>query len=290
MVEKDLLAGKRCLLTGATAGIGEAAASELAAMGAELIIVGRNEEKCKRVLEKIKAKHPTGAGNYLVADLSNREEVLRLAKEFRNQYDSLDILINNAGAIFFEDIKSSDGIEMTWALNHFGYFWLTLELLDCLKNAPSARIINVSSAAHQRGRLSENIVDEHNSFGYATYANTKLANVLFTKELSSRLAQDNITVNALHPGIVSTNFAKNKGILGQLLVMASSIFAISPEEGARTMIYLASDPKVQTESGKYFVKEKEKQTSSAARSAELASRVWDASEKLTAEIDERRAN
>lgn len=280
--------GKVCLITGATAGIGEVAAIEIAKMGADVVFTARNEARAKNTLAKLEAVASENHCSYLLADLSSREQTLRLASEFKSKFNRLDVLINNAGAIFFNDQKSCDGIEMTWALNHFGYFWLTLELLDLIKASAPSRIINVSSAAHKRATLaSENLVDPKNSFSYFTYGNTKLANVLFTVELAKMLEETGVTVNALHPGVVATNFGANNGIGGRLFNMVSGVFAITCEEGAKTIIYLATSPDVENVTGKYFVEEKEARTSNRSKDKALAERLWSISEKITQETDAR---
>lgn len=280
--------GKVCLITGATAGIGEVAAIEIARKGADVIFIARNESRAKSTLAKIQAAASGNHCSYILADLSSREQTLRAAAEFKSKFDRLDVLINNAGAIYFNDQKSCDGIEMTWALNHFGYFWLTLELLDLLKASAPSRIINVSSAAHKRATFaSENLVDPKNSFCYFTYGNTKLANVLFTNELATMLEGSGVTVNALHPGVVATNFGGNNGVAGQLFKTVSHMFSISCEEGARTIIYLATSPDVEKVSGKYFVEEKEARTSSRSKDKALAERLWSISKKMTEETDAR---
>ncbi len=278
--------GKRCLITGGTAGIGEAAAVALSKMGGDVVIVGRSDERCKNSLKKMSDTNGGGDLGYLVADLSSRWQVLKLAGEFRKKYDRLDVLVNNAGAIFFGNDQSVDGIEMTWALNHFGYFWLTLELLDLLKNSAPARIVNVSSAAHQRARLNRSaLIDKRNNFAYFTYGNTKLANLLFTAELARRLDGKGITVNALHPGVVATRFGANNGFMGSIYNVVTGTFGISCEEGARTIVYLASSPDVANVSGKYFVKERQVASSKQALDLELAKALWKESEQVTAKID-----
>lgn len=278
--------GKRCLITGATAGIGEVAAIDLAGRGADVVIVGRNEQKCKATLEKMKATGGGGDLSYLVADLSSYAQVNKLAADYRTKFDKLNILINNAGAIFFSDERSVDGLEMTWALNHFGYYWLTMDLLDVIKASAPARIINVSSAAHQRARLNKDKpIDEKNSFAYFTYGNTKLANVLFTKELARQLEGTGVTVNALHPGVVATRFGANNGIPGTLFNLATSFIAITCEAGAKTIIYLATSPDVENVTGKYFVKEREVNSSGPSKDPALATALWNASEEVTRKVN-----
>lgn len=281
--------GKRCLLTGATAGIGEVAAIRLAALGYDVVIVGRDERRCQSSLERMKATQGGGDLAYLVADLSSREAVVKLARSYKEKFDRLDILINNAGAVFFDDRRSVDGLEMTWALNHFGYFWLTNELIDLIRNSSPARIINVSSDAHKRSRLSlDTLIDKSNKVPYFTYGNSKLANILFTTELARRLESDGVTVNALHPGMVATRFGTNNGIPGQIFNLVTGVFSITSEEGAKTVVYLATSPEVESVTGKYFYKEKEAKPSRVALDGDLAQQLWRKSELETNAIDELR--
>jgi retinol dehydrogenase 12 len=277
---------KRCLITGATAGIGEVAAIALAKDNYDVVIVGRNESKCKATLAKMKETGGTGDLDYLVADLSSRKSVLELADEYREKYDGLDILINNAGAVFFKDERSADDLEMTWALNHFGYFWLTESLLDLIARSSAARIINVSSDAHKRARLNRSqCIDKVNRVPYFTYGNSKLANLLFTFELARKFEGKRVTVNALHPGMVATNFGANNGIPGRIFNLLTCFFAISSEAGARTIIYLATSPAVENVSGKYFVKEKVETSSSESQDISLAKELWKQTEDVTKTID-----
>lgn len=278
--------GKRCLITGATAGIGEVAAVEIARQGADVVIVGRNENRCKNTIAKMIATTGGGDLSYIVADLSSRESVIELARKYKAKYDRLDVLVNNAGAVFFKDERSVDGLEMTWALNHFGYFWLTEELLDVIKASAPSRIINVSSDAHKRARLNpERCIDEKNRVPYFTYGNSKLANILFTVELSKRLADTSVTANSMHPGVVSTNFGANNGIPGRIFNLMTAFVSITAEEGAKTIVYLATSPEVDGVSGNYFVKEKVVASSKQSQDAQLARKLWQQSEQKTREID-----
>ncbi|MDZ4834038.1 MAG: SDR family oxidoreductase [Candidatus Melainabacteria bacterium] len=277
---------KRYLVTGATAGIGAVTAVELAKQNYDVVIVGRNEARCQATLQHMKDTGGTGDLSYLVADLSSRKDVLKLAAEYKAKFDSLDVLINNAGAVFFNDRRSADNIEMTWALNHFGYFWLTAELLDLLKQSPSARIINVSSDAHKRARLNrEQCVDRVNKVPYFTYGNSKLANLLFTFELARRLEGTGIIVNALHPGVVATNFGANNGIPGRIFNLLTTFVAITCEAGARTILYLATSADVAKVTGKYFVKEKIERSSRQSQDILLAKHLWQQSEEVTRSLD-----
>lgn len=282
--------GKTILLTGATAGIGEVAALELARRGATIVGVGRNPAKCTAVAERIRRETGNAQVDFLVADLSVQSQVRRVAAEFRQRYDRLDVLINNAGAYYFQREVSADGIEMTWALNHLAYFLLTNLLLDMLKASAPARIINVSSDAHQAGAI--NLADPEGKQKYngmRAYAQSKLANILFTYELARRLAADpttsGITVNTLHPGFVDSNFANNnftswRRPLGWLFGGIRRVIGLSPQEGAATMIYLASDPAVATVTGQYFVKQQRAKSSAASHDATVAGRLWTVSEQM----------
>lgn len=283
-----MMKGKRCLITGATAGIGEVAAIDLAKRDCDVVIVGRNEARCQATLAKMKATGGNGDLSYLVADLSSRKAVLELANQYRSKYDRLDVLINNAGAVFFNDQRSADNIEMTWALNHFGYFWLTEELLDLVKKTPGSRIINVSSDAHKRARLNrENCIDKVNKVPYFTYGNSKLANLLFTFELARRLEGSGVTVNALHPGVVATNFGANNGIPGRIFNLLTTFIAITSEAGARTIIYLATSPDVADITGKYFVKEKIERSTRESQDVPLSRLLWAQSTAITESIDQK---
>jgi NAD(P)-dependent dehydrogenase (short-subunit alcohol dehydrogenase family) len=276
------LKGKRMMVTGATSGIGEVTALELARQGAEVIVVSRNEDRCLNTVEKIKRETQIPEVSYLVADLSSQEEIRSLVDGFQSQYDTLDVLVNNAGAFFWERRESVDGIEMTFALNHLNYFLLTNLLLDTLKASAPARIINVSSDAHRGQEMDfEDLQGEEGYQHFKAYRQSKLANVLFTYELDRRLAGTGVTVNAVHPGFVSTNFARQGSSLVRFLMPVLHLFALSPEKGAETSIYLASSPEVAGVSGKYFTKKEPVSSSPASYDQEAAKRLWDISAEMT---------
>src|SRR5687768_6952035 len=201
--------GKICLVTGGTNGIGKSTALELARMGATVVIVGRDAQKTSQVVEEIRAASGNKNVDSLLADLSSQQEVRRLANEFKSKYSHLHVLLNNAGGFFMRRQLSVDGIEMTFALNHLAYFLLTNLLLDTMKASSPARIINVSSDAHAGGKIAFDNLEGEREYSASTYGNSKLANILFTVELSRRLEGTGVTVNALHPGFVSTGFGKN---------------------------------------------------------------------------------
>ncbi len=270
--------GKVCLITGATSGIGAETARVLAKMGATIAIVGRSPSKCADTADRIKTETGNSKVDYLIADLSSLNEIRRLAKEFRTRYARLDVLINNAGGLFLKRQTTVDGLELTFALNHLAYFLLTNLLLDALKaNAPS-RIVNVSSLAHVGARI--DFANLHFQ-GWQGYKRSKLANLMFTYELAGRLEGTGVTVNALHPGLVASNFGMNNGRVYRAVRPLISLFSISNEKGARTSIYLASSPEVERVSGKYFVRCMPVRSSEASYDHAAAARLWQVSASLT---------
>ncbi|MDX2076576.1 MAG: SDR family oxidoreductase [bacterium] len=284
--------GKICLVTGATNGIGEVTAHELAKMGATVVIVGRNPQKTAQVVADIKAKSGNPNIDSIVADLSYGADVMNVANTFKSRYNRLDVLVNNAGAVIFTQETSKDGLEMTFALNHMSYFTLTNALLDLIiaSGTPTqkARIVNVSSSLHASSPLDFNDLQTINPFnGYKAYCRSKLMNVMFTKELDKRLQSQNapVTVNALHPGVVKTGFARNntKGIFGVMISLFMPIllfWRITPEQGAKTQLYLASSPEVEGVSGKYFDKSKVVPSSPASLVEADWVQLWAMSEQI----------
>jgi NAD(P)-dependent dehydrogenase (short-subunit alcohol dehydrogenase family) len=274
---------KTCLVTGATSGIGEITARELARMGARVIVVGRSPERCAATTERIRAETGAMAVESMVADLSSQAEVRRLAEEVCGRCDRLDVLVNNAGGMYLDRRESVDGIELTLALNHLSYFLLTNLLLDRLKSSAPARIVNVASDAHQGGRIDfDDIQRRKNYGGWGAYQQSKLANVLFTYELARRLEGTGVTANTLHPGFVRTNFFANfNGWPGIVTKLGASLIAITPEEGARTSIHLASSPDVEGVTGQYFVKSRPARSSGRSHDRAAAERLWRLSEELT---------
>jgi NAD(P)-dependent dehydrogenase (short-subunit alcohol dehydrogenase family) len=217
----------------------------------------------------------------LLADLSVQAQVHQLAEAVQRRFNRLDVLLNNAGALFTKRLVSADGLEMTLALNHLGYFLLTRLLLDTLKASAPARIINVASNAHHGARI--NFVDvqgEHHYGGWRAYCQSKLANILFTYELASRLEGTGITANAVHPGFVATGFGRNNRGLVALFMRLAQLTALSPERGAETLIYLAASPEVAGVTGKYFVNKRPVQSSPMSYHAATAQRLWQLSEQL----------
>lgn len=273
--------GKICLITGGTNGIGKSTAQALAGMGATVVVTGRNAAKIAGVVDEIRA----GSGNQnvdsLLADLSSQQEVRRLAREFKQKYGRLHVLVNNAGAAFMQRQLSVDGIEMTFALNHLAYFLLTHLLLDTLKASAPARIINVSSGAHTSGKIEFDNLQGERSYGFGAYPNVKLATILYTGELARRLGGTGVTVNALHPGLTATGFGKNNGkVMAALVGIFAPLFMRSPAKGAGTSIYLASSRDVEGVTGKYFYDSQITRAAAQATDHAVARKLWDVSAEM----------
>ena len=274
--------GQVCLVTGATAGIGLVTARELARKGARVILVGRSLERCSRAADEIRAQAATTSVEWLVADLSSQVDIRRLADQVRSRTSRLDVLVNNAGGIFPKRQESADGIEMTLALNHLSYFLLTNLLRPLLEQSAPARVVSVASDAHKGVKIEFDDVAGKNRYGgWRAYQQSKLANILFTYELARRLDGTRVTANTLHPGFVRTGILRDGGVLGWLLRRAADVVALSPEEGAKTSVYLASSPDVAAVSGRYFVKERPVESSPQSRDASAALRLWRLSEEMT---------
>ena len=273
--------GKVCLVTGATDGIGKVSARVLAELGAKVIIVGRNPEKSAIVLAELRSISGNENIDLLIVDLAVMQEVRDLAEQVISRYDRIDVLLNNAGGYFTKHEITSDGLEMTFALNHMSYFLLTNKLMELLKYSAPARIVNVSSDAHYGVDIEfENLNGEQEYKAWKAYQKSKLANVLFTYELLKKVP-GNITVNCLHPGFVATNFGHNNGgFFGPVLKIAQRISAIDPEEGAKTSIFLCSAPEVKGVSGKYFYKCQPKTSSRESRNMDTGKRLWQISSDI----------
>jgi NAD(P)-dependent dehydrogenase (short-subunit alcohol dehydrogenase family) len=279
------LHGKTVLITGATSGIGAAAARGIARAGARTVLAGRNQNSCRLAAEAVRRATGNTNVDFLVGDLSSQREIRDLAEEFRGRFGSLDVLVNNAGAIFKRREISVDGLEMTFAVNHLAYFLLTLLLLDLLRTSPAGRIIVVSSHAHEGAELDFNDLQSEQKYSRLdAYGRSKLANLLFTYELARRLRGTGVTVNALTPGAVATGLGSNNGWLKakvRNLVFLAKGSMIMPEMGAKTSVYLAGSPELQGVTGSYFREEKAIPSSPASRDPEAAARLWEMSEQLT---------
>lgn len=289
----DTMNGRIVMVTGATSGIGEVTARELARKGATTILVARNEAKAQRTVAQIKENTDNPNVEYMIADLSVMDEVRKLAADFQAKYDQLHILVNNAGMMFTDYQKTADGYERTFALNHLNYFLLTNLLLDTIKASGEpdhyARIVNVSSDAHQFPRdLNFDELHQPKNYGaMRAYGESKLENIMFTYELARRLAKEGayVTANVLHPGAVATGFGRNNsGFMGTLSKIAVTLLAPlmkSADAGAETSIYLASSPEVEGISGAYFDNCKMKESSPLSKREDYWQRLWAVSEELT---------
>lgn len=283
-----MLNGKTILITGATSGIGQIAALELARSGAEVVIASRSASKCQATVQMIQTQTGNTNVSYIAADLSTLAGMRQAAETFLSRHTQLHVLLNNAGGLFNQREVTTDGYEMTLALNHLSYFVVTNLLLNTLKataaTAGEARIINVSSSAHymSRGINFDDLQHTKRYFGFSVYSETKLMNVLFTNELARRLQGTNVTANSLHPGFVQTGFGKNNvGWLMRLFGVISGRMAITPEQGAQTSIHLAASPDVKGISGKYWTASKQETPGKLALDTQLQEKLWRVSEALT---------
>jgi retinol dehydrogenase-14 len=276
------IGGKVVLITGGTSGIGQAAATALAGMGANVVITGRNAERGKQALQEIREESGNDRVELILADLAVQDKVRRLAQEFREHHDRLDVLVNNAGLMLSERTETSDGIETQLAINHLAPFLLTNLLLDLLKESAPSRIVTVSSDGHRWGKLDLDDLQSRTRYrGMQVYGTTKLANIMFTYELAERLEGTGVTANCMHPGGVNTNFGNKQGGPMNLLFRLFKPFMRTPEQGADTLVYLASSPEVEGMTGKYLADRKVKAASNAAYDESTRKRLWEASEELT---------
>ena len=277
---KSILKDKICLITGATSGIGKATAKALAKMGATIVFISRSEARGEKTQQELIKKTKNPNITYIVADLSSLTQVAHAAEEFKNTYPYLNCLINNAGVYLHKRQFSVDGIEMTFAVNHLSHFLLTNLLLDKLKEGAPSRIINVSSAAHVDAELdlTDLNYEKRKYQGFAAYKASKLANILFTYKLAKILKGTKITVNAVHPGVVRTNIARQRKIVG--LIWKMMPFFISPDKGAETTVYVATHPELENVTGKYFVNKKITPSSPLSYNETLQNELWTISEKM----------
>ena len=277
--------GKTCLVTGATSGIGAATALELARLGATVLVAGRDAARCRARAETIRRE--TGARvEEVVADLASQGQVRRMAAEVAGRFSRLDVLVNNAGTVLFERTLTPDGLETTFAVNYLSHFLLTTLLLERLAATPSSRVVCLSSSAHGGGRIEfDNLQGERRYERLDAYARSKLALLMFTYELARRRKGAPPTANALHPGIVATDLGADNGLVrGWLRVRVRNLVdrsMITPEEGARTVVHLASSPDVEGVTGRYFDQGREVRSSPASYDEAVARRLWEVSEELT---------
>jgi len=275
---------KLCVITGATSGIGLAAAEGLARLGARLALVGRDPSRAEAALARLRSRVPGLRASTHLADLARLADVRRLARDLTAAYPAIDVLVNNAGAIFQRRSLTEEGIERTFALNHMAYFVLAEKLRERLAAAPGARIVNVASGAHRGAAMDfDDLNLEHGYTGWKAYQRSKLANILFTRELSRRLSGTGVIANCLHPGFVASRFGdNNRGLFRWGIDIAKRFAARSPEKGAETVIYLASAPEVRETTGLYFEDLTPATPSSAACDDEAARGLWAASEGIAA--------
>ena len=272
--------GKVCVVTGATSAIGKAAAAALAVLGATVVLVGRDRGRTEAAAAEI---GPAGASppRAEVADLASLEQVRGLAEKVAG-LERIDVLINNAGLVLGERRITPDGLEHVFALNHLAPFLLTSLLLPKMTASAPARVVTVTSDAHSAARLDLSDPNlEHGWDSWRSYANSKLANILFTRELARRLDGTGVTANCAHPGMVRTGFGRDSRPLLKLGITIARPFMLSPERGADTIVYLASSPDVAGQTGGYYVKRQRREPSAAARDDAAARELWELSEKLT---------
>jgi NAD(P)-dependent dehydrogenase (short-subunit alcohol dehydrogenase family) len=267
------------VITGATSGIGQVAAVRLAERGARIVFVARDSTRAEALLTQLRSANPHVAHSWHLADLSQIDAMRRVSDEIALREAHIDVLINNAGAAFMRRTRTADGLAASFALNHLAYFVVTLRLIDRLRGTPGARIICTASRAH---RLAEFDSERLQRDGVRGYALSKLCNLLFVRRLSQLLAGHDISVNALHPGFVATRIADNNGFFWRTLMRwRKATHGRTPEEGARTIVYLAESAEVAEQSGLYFVDCMPAEPSAAARSDADAQRLWQLSSQLT---------
>jgi len=274
--------GRICIVTGASSGIGQATALGLARMGATVVLVCRNRERAETTLRTIRLATGNDTIDFLLADLSSQAEIHRLAQDLLTRYPQIHVLVNNAGVINRKRTTTADGIETVFAVNHLAYFLLTHLLLERLTNSGSARIVNVASDAHRWGILDFDDLQNARTYrALRVYGQSKLCNILFTRELARRIAGVGVTATCVHPGGVVTGLGWNNGWWAILIAKALRPFLRTPEQGADAVVYLATSPEVAGISGKYFYNRREIQPSSVAQDDNAAKRLWQLSAELT---------
>lgn len=277
--------GKLVVVTGGTSGIGRVAAAELAARGARIVLIARDRARAAQALADIDRAGPGIAHRAVYADLASIAETRRVAAEIAAAEPRIDVLINNAGALFNRRQLSPDGLELTFAVNHMAYFVLTEGLKQTLLGSSPARIVNTASSSHKGARLDfDDLQSERAYSGFKAYGRSKLCNILFTRELARRLKGSEVTANCLHPGFVATRFGDRSGGLVQALLPIAKLGAVNPKKGAATLVYLASSPRVASMSGRYFYRKNPETPSAEALDDAAAARLWAESERLEAAV------
>lgn len=285
MAEKETQTVPTAIVTGANSGIGKVTARELARKGYRIIIICRNREKAERAKQEIIFATENQHVEYLLCNLDRMDEVRETVARIREKLDAVDLLVNNAGIVADSTRQTTDdGYEITFAVNHLAYFLLTNELLPLLKRSESARIINVASEAHRAGKFDPENLQLRN--GYTTvkaYGNSKLFNIMFTRELARRLEGSTVTTYSLHPGAVSTNLASDSHSLFGWIFNMGKLFMLSPEKGARTTLWLCTEEGIESKSGGYFKNRKEVKPSRIARDDRACRQLWEMTEELLGE-------
>jgi retinol dehydrogenase 14 len=275
------MGGKVALVTGGTSGIGKATAMALAAMGADVVVVGRDRERGEKAAAEIRSQ-TGGKVDLALADLASQAGVRELAEGFRSRYDRLDVLVNNAGLVQSTRTETADGLETTFATNHLAPFLLTNLLLDLLKKSAPSRVVTVSSEAERWGNIDFDDLQSKKKYrGFPVYGMTKLANIMFTYELAERLEGTGVTATCMHPGAVNTRFGTNNSGPMTILFRAFKPFMRTPEQGADTVIWLASSPDVEGLSGRYYADRKPLEPKKIANDPAARRRLWEESERLT---------
>ena len=279
------LRGRQVLITGATNGIGLAAAEGLAAQGANVAIVGRSASRTKAAEALIRASAAPGAEvSTHLADLASQAAVRKLAADILARYGKLDVLVNNAGAMHTTRQVSADGIELTWAVNHLAPFLLTKLLLDRLKASAPSRVITTASDAHLGATIPFDDLNAVRSYrGFSRYKETKLANILFTSELARRLEGSNVTAHSFHPGLVASGFNRNNGLLMDMAMLLLRPISRNVQKGAETLVWLATSPDAGT-TGRYYVDMQSRLPSPQAQDIAAARRLWEISEAQCAGV------
>jgi NAD(P)-dependent dehydrogenase (short-subunit alcohol dehydrogenase family) len=274
--------GKVVVITGATSGIGQVAAEELAGMRARIVQIARDRERGEAALGRLRSRAPGIDHSIHYADLARISEMKRVAAEIAKAEPRIDVLINNAGALFNSRQVTEDGLERTFALNHVSYFVLTEGLRERLAASAPARVINTSSDAHSGKKLDLDDLQSSKAYrGFNVYGVSKLCNILFTRELARRLTSTGVMANCLHPGFVATRFGDQSGGMFSMVVRLAKNFALTPQKGAETIIYLATSPDVANVTGQYFYKCRPATPSKEAQDDAKAGLLWAATEKLT---------
>jgi NAD(P)-dependent dehydrogenase (short-subunit alcohol dehydrogenase family) len=286
----DYVADKTILITGGNTGIGKEAAAGLASLGAQVVITSRNEERGRSARQEIAARSGNNSVDVMALDLASFRSIRSFTADVLDRFDRLDVLVDNAGLILRRRTETEDGFEATFGINHLGHFLLTDLLLDRLRASAPSRVVVVASSAHKGARQGLDFDDLQSIRKYRwmeAYSKSKLANIYFARELARRLDGTGVTVNALHPGFVRSDFGRGGdlgGLYGWGIKYLAGPFAISPERGARTTIYLASSPEVGGVTGGYFYKCKPAVPSRVAQDDAAARRLWDVSEQLVASV------